>query len=189
MTLNEKNIEVFKLFDEKFKKLKNGTFIRYIKRNGLHFSYSFEKEKFNNTHKHPTENAIDTFVLNIRLFIQDNDKISIRKLVPIYEKCPYSNLKDMFYKNRKMLNDYLGSKFPFKINKKNITLRQIFNGFIYSQIAHTSKREHFDFLAVYEGVHKVAQGMLKHQFFMTCLNVYRIIERINNINQEWIKKS
>jgi hypothetical protein len=97
--------------------------------------------------RHPSQEEIDSFVNNIRFFIQDNETTSFRNLAQKYDGLPVpEDLKMEFHKLRTKLNHWLDSKSSLGLGGAPLTHRQIFETFIYGDVAHQSrkKRELFD---------------------------------------------
>lgn len=119
----------------------------------------------------PNKESVHACILNIRFFMQDNEKISVRNLSKIYERFS-TPAKNDFNSIRQSLNDFLDSPSPlsksisptaslpeniddinndiFKIidfiNSSEVifyTNREIFEAFIYGDLSHQTKREEY----------------------------------------------
>ncbi len=181
--------ETLNLFNEKYLKLSRSSLIQYVKEKGLKLSWEFVNNRPKDDHKAPGEQAIDGFVLNLRFFIQNNEPTSISNIEKAYKKMENQNLLGCISENRKILNEFLDTDFPFKINENRLTNREIMDGFVYSQIAHSNKSRHQPFVKCYESTNTITQKLIEHQFVAVCLVIFRILGCIYNVNIEAIQKS
>ena len=139
------DIETLKLFNEKAEKLANGGFTTQLKNNNWHLSAKIHDDRATGiqiTDNFPDQTSIDAFVLNLRFFIQDNEKSPFRNLSKLYDGLIIPNLlKDRFRKERASLNDFLGKESSMNNGKKNISNRQILTIFVYGGIAHANRKK------------------------------------------------
>ena len=86
------------------------------------------------------QDEIDAFVLTFRMFIQDNDRISLRNLSTIYASSwmQGGNAQECFEDARKSLNDHLESAATIMFGEATISVRTIADVVIYGGLAHTS---------------------------------------------------
>ena len=87
----------------------------------------------------PTEDEIRSSVLTIRLFYQDKDRISIRKISALINALTIDQqIKDEYALWRSELNDYLDTPASIKFDLGNgpITRRFLFETFLYGFYAH-----------------------------------------------------
>jgi hypothetical protein len=97
--------------------------------------------------RRPSQQEIDAFVNNLRFFIQDNEATSFRNLAKNYCALPLSDqTKREFSRCCEKLNRWLDSKSSLGMNGAPLTHREIFQAFIYGNIAHQNpaKRRLFD---------------------------------------------
>ncbi len=88
--------------------------------------------------KHSTE-AIESAVLNLRFFIQNNESTSLRKMVDLYDKMPIDNtLKLEFKKLRTVLNIIL-SDFALTFENQNTTKGEILDVMMFGEYAHHNR--------------------------------------------------
>lgn len=110
-----------------------------------HRQYILSREKFLNREwicaDGVTEDAIDAFVLNIRLLIQDRDGFSIRQLAAFYEseEVP-GELKKRFSEAREQWAKHIAQRTPFKKPDKsaNFTYGELFDVLLYGGLAHAN---------------------------------------------------
>jgi hypothetical protein len=95
----------------------------------------------------PSQEQIDAFVANLRFFIQDNERTSFRNLAKTYAALPLAaQLKAAFAHCSAKLNRWLASKSSLGMDGAPLTNRQVFETFVYGDIAHQNekKRQLFD---------------------------------------------
>lgn len=98
-------------------------------------------------YKGPSDEEIDAFVLRLRFFIQDNEKTSLRRLHEIIEKDSTisSVLKNNFANTRRSLKRIFDSYPPIKATSKldpnSPTWGEIFETFIYGELAHSNSQK------------------------------------------------
>ena len=90
-------------------------------------------------------------MLTIRFFIQNSERCSICNLSKIYndDKRVSNEHRDQFNNLRTIFNDTLDLEVWFAINKSRLTYRQVLDGMIYSQLAHSSKERHREFSQIF----------------------------------------
>ena len=94
----------------------------------------------------PDEEAIQAFLLTLRLFFQDNEEISVRNMAQRIAALPVAaNLRDNFLTRRIEMNAYLDRVHgppQFQIGDgPPISNRQIFEAFTYGKYAHLTQAE------------------------------------------------
>nr|WP_321498350.1 hypothetical protein [uncultured Methanolobus sp.] len=184
--LSQDDYKVLELFNEKVTKLENNSFVKHIFSQQIGFSMSWEKGKNVEFEKNfPEKESIDSFVLTLRYFIQNNEKISFQNIAKIYDKLPDSDQKKEFFKDAvAKLNHFLDApdkQLTIKEKDKLLTKRDIFNTIIYGELAHANeeKREIYkDWMknpllaTIIEGEFNAVLG--------TIMNVLRYIKGLNN---------
>lgn len=103
---------------------------------------------------------IDSFVLNLRIIIQDRDGFSIRCLGKIYEKFSddLSQAKSIFKNFENELQTYLSSKSFLGVGGSSFTRRQLLDTILYGGFAHSDPRHYDNFV-------KLTQSGLFSLFF------------------------
>jgi hypothetical protein len=85
-----------------------------------------------------TVDEVDAFVLTLRLFVQDNEPISVRRLATLYEQTPeLTPLLDKVRGLREKLNTYLDGLSPIVWQQEQLPRRRILDVFLYGGLAHT----------------------------------------------------
>ena len=150
---------------------------------GIQLVFNSEKNDIDEKAKFPDLEMIESYVLNLRFFIQDSEAISLNNLSKIYEEnCTEKELKEYFSCKRKILNDELNKDWPFMFNNEKMTYQNIFEGMIYCKLAHSNKRKHF----LFSEMTKDKLGYyLALEAFLRCINlIHRTLEAINYINKK-----
>ena len=70
----------------------------------MNLSFDLKKDKPKTGNLRPKTDDVDSFILTMRFFIQDNEPSSFRDLSKIYNTCPYIKLKTAFEEYRESLN-------------------------------------------------------------------------------------
>lgn len=87
-----------------------------------------------------TVDEVDAFVLTLRLFLQDNEPISIRRLAALYAETPeLASLTDRVSGIRSKMNSYLDRDSPIVWQKQAVSRRRILGVFLYGGLAHTHR--------------------------------------------------
>jgi hypothetical protein len=88
----------------------------------------------------PSKEQTDAFLLTFRMFLQKNDRISIRQISKIYHKLPDDVIeKQTFNKIHKDINNYLDLDSMLSENNRTWTNREIMNNILYGMCGHTEK--------------------------------------------------
>lgn len=137
------------LFNEKAKRLDELSFTRQLTEpsSGITFSWK-EGNPLTIERLGPNDEAIEAFVLTLRFFIQDNEKISLGNFAKLYTSLPIElEIIENFNKARDALNDFLDNQKSFlSINNRQYTFREIFEVFMWGGLAHANvqNKEIFD---------------------------------------------
>lgn len=141
----EKTIEILKLFNSKAEKIINSSFKNEIKNKDVGETLKWELDdktqelKFDYSVVNHNEDFINSVLMPLRLFVQNNESISIGNMANIYENIPIDEkYKNAFRKIRHELNTFLDE--PAKtLLDDNPTRRQLFETVLYGEIAHLTK--------------------------------------------------
>lgn len=127
---------------------------------------------------------IDSFVLNLRVLIQDRDGFSIRCLSKVYETFPedFSQAKILFKSFRRELQAYLSTKTFLTIGGSLLTRNQLLKTILYGGFAHSDPAYYGNFL-------KLTQSGLFSLFsFVEFMNIISVInsrvQQIALLNKE-----
>jgi hypothetical protein len=137
-----KIIDSLELYLEKIDTLKELSYYDFVKKNKVSVSYSqnvIEEGKF--SINHPSIESLESFILTIRFFYQDNESCSIYNTYNNLLNLPASNDSILKYdKARNELNDFLDSVAVI-LNNESITYRNIIEVFIYGNLAHANNKK------------------------------------------------
>jgi hypothetical protein len=140
-------ISTLMLFNEKVERLDRLSFTQYVRQNKIGFSVnSREGEPVTFDVRGPGEEATDAFVLTLRLFIQDNESISIRRMGSLYDTLPVPDeMRERFRISRERLNMFLGSSASIQLHSEVLTHRKILEVFLYGGLAHANAAKRAEF--------------------------------------------
>jgi hypothetical protein len=127
----------------------------------------------------------------LRFFLQNNEPISLHNLKIFYNK--YSDNKENIRKYNELciiFNAELDKIWPFKFNGQILTFRDIFEGFIYSKIAHSKIDSHKIFNDL---IDQPFGKYLAFDYFIRCINLIQdiltLISQLNKISFQNLDKN
>lgn len=176
-------------FNEKAARLERSSFTQIVsnQKTGISISWNAdEMQELQIQRLGPNEDSVDAFVLTFRLFIQDNERTSFRKMAVLYEEINVAEeLKDRFRKARKELNEFLDSNSMVRFNDTNLTNRHILDTFIYGGLSHANeiKKEEYDnWMAS-----PFLNPLLQNEFLYVLSKVFRVVYYVRDLNNEVLK--
>ena len=174
--------EIIDLFDKKYARLQSSSLIRFMTNPGWKFSFDFKTNSLSSDTILPNLEYIESYVLNLRFFIQNNEPCSLRNLNKLYtNQCPDQKIKKKFIELYKLFNSELDRTWPFRFNKKTLLYRDIFMGFIYSKIAHSKVKNNQIF---YQLTKHPFGYYLAFDYFLRCINlIHDILTMISHLNK------
>jgi len=135
-------MDVLKLFNATAEELINCSLIIESNEDKSEFQYNWNLNPNTNdldfliVKKNHKEDEIKSFVLTMRLFVQDNEKISIRNLSKLYENMNIDiRYKTKFSTLRNNLNGYLNEK-ALTFIESSPTKRDVYDTLLYGYYAH-----------------------------------------------------
>ncbi len=135
--MSQDDIERVKLFNEKAQKLSSSNFVGKIIAGESSITIAAKKGERVKVQARTPGESTDAFVLTLRMFIQDNERISIHNMSELYERLPVpEQTKEKFRKLRKHLNDTLDEPSMIQMNEKHFTKRELFETMLYGDLAH-----------------------------------------------------
>lgn len=174
--------EILELFDEKYDRLQSSSLINFMTNQGWKLSFDFKTNAPSSNAALPDLEYIESYVLNLRFFIQDKEPISLRNLKTFYETYSQDKeINDKYSELHSILNSELDRAWFFRFNNQKLSFRDILDGFIYTKIAHSKI-----------GSHKIFHDMTKHPFgyylaldyFLRCINlIHDILTMICHLNK------
>lgn len=170
----EYEIELMRLFIDKVEKLTSLSLVTSLIENGssVHMSVTKESGVLEIATVGPTGEQVDAFVLTIRMFMQDNDRISIRHTSNVVDGLPVSDhLRKYFRKHRDNLNQYLDASAIFALSTDHPTRREVFDTVLYGNLSHLEATK----VARYQAW--VTDGILKHLVDFEFIGVIKMFLR------------
>ena len=134
---------VLRTFAEKVDRLEQSSLRKVMATPGWKVSWNFETHQPGDEALIPDLEYLESYVLNMHFFIQDNEPTLLRNMASLYEsECNDPSRVAEFNAIRDMINNALDESIRFKLNNQTITHRDIFAGMIYSRLVH-SKEENY----------------------------------------------
>lgn len=143
-------INKLNLFIEKVERLQSLSLVRTLLEKGssLTISWTAESGALSLAAKGPEAEQIEAFTLTMRLFMQDNDQISLRNMSMLYELLPVSaELKQYFAMHRANLNEALDRRCMVNVNGDHPTCREVLETVLYGQLSHLKPAHRERYLA------------------------------------------
>jgi hypothetical protein len=134
-------VKTLALFNEKADQLLASEFLKQIGGGGA--IVRFDRESgWDGIYVGPDDESTRALILTLRLFMQDRDGLSLRKMAETYADLPVSaDLKREFEAHRTRLNDFLDSASLLAIREEGpLTYREILDIFVYGEYAHVNER-------------------------------------------------
>jgi hypothetical protein len=128
------------------------------------------------------QDEVDAFVLTFRMFTQDNDRISLRRLSEIYASPWMSggNAQECFEDARSTLNDRLDSAATLMFGNDQISVRQICDIVIYGGLAHTNEEKS----TIFENWKQSGiMGFIWAEFFAYARHAVETLQYLRGLNQ------
>jgi len=188
MCQKEKVINIFGLFSRQFEKLGYSGFLDKLgtEKSGVSFKWERGRGFTKIERKGPSDDEVKSFVVNIRLFMQDNESISFRNISKL---CDLDFLSDdwktKFKEARRILNEYLDSKSLYIHNNEEITNRELFDLFAYGDITHLTLSEKYD--RVIKGF-PISYDMMMNDLVVILANIFNAVSNVDAANKEELDK-
>ena len=134
-------VKTLELFNEKADQLLSSEFFKQASGGGSIVEFNRESG-WDAIHVGPDDESTRALVLTLRLFMQDNDRISLRHMAALYGSLPVSApVKQEFDAHRSQLNALLDSPSHLAISDDGaLTYREILSIFVYGEYAHVNRR-------------------------------------------------
>lgn len=128
------------LFAEKFGKLRRSTVWKAVETNSIRFSLKAQRgEPVELDVEGPSEEAVDAFVLTLRFFLQNNERISIGNMARLIQELPIDQeVKDRVAAGRKRINAFLDQPCGIKVDGDHPSNREVLYTFLYGGLAHAN---------------------------------------------------
>lgn len=137
------NLESIELFLSKIYEIKNSSYFDFVKMNRINAIINYNLiSGISLSENQPTEEALKSLILTLRLFIQNNDRISISNVSRIMEELNFDNtVIDKYNNSRRNLNRDLESVAVI-YNNESITYNKIIEVFIYGYYSHLDNQNY-----------------------------------------------
>jgi hypothetical protein len=170
------------LFAEKVKRLENST-LRAFMKNGWRWEYDFAENRPGDNARLPELDHLESYVLNLRFFLQDNEPSSIRNIAKLYETSHANTQAQKDFESiRSLFNNQLNNQIWFKYNNRTLTYHQLFDGMIYAKFAHSNTEAHPVLASL---VSNPFGYMLALDSFLRCIDlVHNCLVLMRNLNNE-----
>jgi hypothetical protein len=137
----------------------------------------------------PSDEKRDALLFNFRLFIQDKDDISLRRLVELYDDPGVSD----FWKNehkhyREKLNEWLDFVVVVEGEKGELTNRDVLEMFLYGKFGHRDEDDK-SYKMYQEWVNNEAEFEIMHNTFHTILiSILAVIMNLSVASREELQR-
>lgn len=180
MSSSSDDWKALELFNEKADQLLSSAFFEQASGGGSILEFNSESG-WDSVHSGPDDESTRALVLTLRLFMQDNDRISLRNMATTYRRLQVSApLRNEFDANRSQLDAFLDSASQLAIAEGDpLTYRQILEMFVYGEHAHLSARHR----STYEDLRKTPFFSLFQSSFVDAVVVFaRCIRMMRETN-------
>jgi hypothetical protein len=176
-------IDTLRLFEEKVEKLLALKFVNEIRQQSSGAIVEYRQGKgWDAIFVGPSDETLDAVILTLRLFMQDNERISVRNIRRLYmESGLTAGLRDEFCTVAEHLNAQLDSPTSISIKEgEHLTFRDVLQIFIYGSHAHTTPRWH----QLYRDLKTTAFfPILQNDFVTTLAFMLRILHKMSLLNR------
>jgi hypothetical protein len=176
-------VATLRLFEEKVQKLVGLKFVKEIReqKGGAIVEYK-QGIGWDSVFIGPDDETLDAVVLTLRLFMQDNERISVRNVRRLYmESGLPTELRQEFCEVADHLNAQLDTCTNISIKEgERLTFREVLYIFVYGSHAHTTPRWH----RLYCDLKTTPFfPILQNDFVITIAFVLRILHKMSLLNQ------
>jgi hypothetical protein len=190
--LSNEDKEIFELFNQKADQVINSSFIHEAKTKDIGFTLSGKvgnkPDEWNWSYdvKGHDMDFINSVVLPIRFFIQDNERISLRNMYTLYTNLPlHDNYKITFNDIRNYLNEYLDEKARSFLDDQP-TKRELLETIVYGELAHLNP-EKVERLKNWKN-DKMEWDLAFFEFQRVIHELIEMIKLIRNVNSFVLKR-
>ncbi len=183
--ITKEALRKIEVFNEKATRLFNSTFLKEALKSGFKLKAEKGREVYV-TRIGPEGESVDAFFLTYRLFVQNNDEISLHNMAGLYESLLIpEELKEQFRQVRKQLNQFLDSDSIFVINNQKLTNRGIQDTFLYGEYAHITPVLRASYKSWVSN--PLTKTMLENELVYITGAVLHTIKSITLLNEEVVK--
>ncbi len=163
--MSEDAIETLRLFNAKVERLQSSSLVAILVQQGsrLTLSWTAETSLLQLALSGPTAEQVDAFVLTMRLFMQDKDRISLRNVARLYESLRVSeDLKKYYAMHLANLNKFLDGHAFIAIDGDRPTRREVLETVLYGELSHVEPAKQSRYRAWV--ANPLAGGMITFEF-------------------------
>jgi hypothetical protein len=175
---SQRDLEAIHLFEQRLMLISKSRLAYRLSRETLAVDiWKRPSGKFEAVFPSADDDDVAAFVLHLRLLIQDNDRISVRRISRMLPQLALTkDCRSKFEKIRTRLNTWLNSQPIGTIRNFPKTNRELLNTFLYGQYAHHSK-PHYSRL---KQMRKVApDGSFDAQFLYVLQRLLRLVSEFH----------
>jgi hypothetical protein len=178
--------EALQLFNKKADEVLNSSMLEELSKQGTGIAFD---DDGNIEKKHgPSTDQIKAFVLDLRFFIQDNERSSFRNLAKLYQDAPVDPwIKKHFELMRAYLQTYLNApSLDQEFKGKSITNQELLDTFLYGGLAHANRSKETQFNEWMDD--PVFATYLQHEFVWMLADLCRVIRYVRDLNVAALKQ-
>jgi hypothetical protein len=130
----------------------------------------------------PDQDSMEAFVLTLRLFVQDRDGLSFRRIKSFYDTIAVSQqLIDEVGEICLRLNHYLDGSSPLVVNDCSISRRELLTVWMNGELAHVDakQRARLEEWTVKEDI----RPFFQYEFEMVITRIARAVEALRRVNE------
>jgi hypothetical protein len=184
--LGEQGLRLLRVFNAKAERLNRRGFLASFRAGNTGYDWHWRRgEEVRMERYLPNEDERDAYVLTLRLFVQDRDGFSFRRLERLYPHLGVApDLVERVRAVRTRVNAYLDAPSQVILNHREPTRREIFEVFLYGGLAHTDP----DKWAVFEAwrEHAIQWPLVEESFTRTATQVTEGIFQMRRVNLDAI---
>jgi hypothetical protein len=184
----EDPIRILRLFNEKVDRLERSGFLASFRQGNRGYDWFWRRgEEFRFERHLPSEDEIDAFVLTLRLFVQDRDGFSFRRMDEIYSELPVDRaLCERVSKVRVRVNRHLDALSPVVLGNEQVVRRHIWEVVLYGGLAHADPAKR----VIFESwrANAFVFSLIEEEFVKTLTQVTQGIYLIREINVQALEQ-
>jgi hypothetical protein len=186
--LAEQGLRTLRVFNDKAERLNRSGFLASYRAGNRGYDRHWRQgEEFQMERHLPSEDERDAFVLTLRLFVQDRDGFSFRRIDKLYGSLPLTpDLPERIREIRRRVNRYLDAPSNIILDHRIPLRREVFDVFLYGGLAHTDP----DKWAVFERwrEHALQWSLVEEDFTLTATQVTQGIFLMREVNLQAIEQ-
>ena len=172
-----------KLFNEKADRLVRSRYVEAATAPNVEFTVSITKSSppiASSTR--PDEEAVDSFALTLRFFLQPRDGISIGQMFDIYESLPLTDeQRDGLQRSKRNVLAYLDGSSPYQQDDRTLTNRELVEVYLYGHLAHLNADKRITYMRFAATPFK---GIVDTFFDDACIELVNIIVWMKDFNEQ-----